>query len=185
MPATDPGIGVGVGGLFASLFNPNLAGDVARHITPNPNPLAQQGGPAAPGSVDSLGNPSPSGPPPGSNLAPAAVTQPDPVNASYAADLMKYQRQSALADDLNRNIQGMAAGFGTAQQQASKTAALSAKAAEWAAPSVTWPKFKRCRTRPIQDNEHARFMSNAAVFAQTLSQSLRPARLGPRSHGRL
>ena len=74
--------GVGVGGLFANLFNPGLDDRLAQHITPNPNPLAQQGGPAAPGTVDSLGNPSPSGPPPGSNLAPAAVTQPDPVNAA-------------------------------------------------------------------------------------------------------
>ena len=144
MPA-DPGIGTGVGGFFASLFNPNLAGDVARHITPNPSPLAQQGGPAAPGSVDSLGNPSQPAPSPGLNLAPPAVTQPDPINASYAADLMRYQRQSALADDLNRNIQGMAAGFGTAQQQASKTKQAPRRGR----------RSRRFARRPRQDSRHA------------------------------
>ena len=37
--------GVGVGGLFANLFNPGLDDRLAQHVTPNPNPLAQQGGP--------------------------------------------------------------------------------------------------------------------------------------------
>ena len=163
----DPGIGAGTGGFFASLFNPGLATRVAQHITPNPNPLAQQGGPAAPGSVDSLGNPSPSGPPPASNLAPAAVTQPDPVNASYAADLMRYDRMNKLSDDLNRNLQGVAAGFGTAQQQASKTAALGQGGGVGDSLGAL-AKIQGMQDQTIQDNEHARFMSNAAVFAQSL-----------------
>ncbi len=167
MPA-DPGIGTGVGGFFASLMNPGLAGSVAQHITPNPNPLAQQGGPPGPKAVDSLGNPVPTQQP---NLAPAAVTQPDPVNASYAADLMKYQRQSALAEDLNRNIQGVAAGFGTAQQQASKTAALGQGGGVGNALG-SLAGIQDMQDKTISDNEHARFMGNAAIFAQTLSQSL-------------
>ena len=65
----DPGIGVGAGGMIASLFNPGLASNVAQHITPNPNPLAQQGQPGD-GTVDSLGNPT------RPNLAQPAVTQP-------------------------------------------------------------------------------------------------------------
>ena len=167
----DPGIGTGTGGFFASLFNPGLATRVAQHITPNPNPLAQQGGPAAPGSVDSLGNPSPSGPPPASNLAPAAVTQPDPVNASYAADLMRYDRMNKLSDDLNRNIQGVAAGFGTAQQQASKTAALGQGGGVGDSLGAL-AKIQGMQDTTVSDNEHARFMASAATFAQTLSQSL-------------
>ena len=168
----DPGIGTGVGGLFASLFNPGLATRVAQHITPNPNPLAQQGGPAAPGSVDSLGNPSPSGPPPGSNLAPAAVTQPDPVNAnSYAADMMRYDRMNRLSDNLNRDLQGVAAGFGTAQQQASKQAALGQGGGVGDSLGAL-AKIQGMQDTTVADNEHARFMANAAHFAQTLSQSL-------------
>ena len=42
----------GAGGFLSSLFFPGLDDRLAQHITPNPNPLAQQGGPAAPGSVD-------------------------------------------------------------------------------------------------------------------------------------
>ena len=164
--------GVGVGGLFANLFNPGLDDRLAQHITPNPNPLAQQGGPAAPGSVDSLGNPSPPRPPPGSNLAPAAVTQPDPVNASYAADLLKAHRMDALSADLNQNLQGVAAGFGTAQQQASKQAALRAGGGGVGDSLAALKDIQGMQDTTITDNEHARFMANAHIFAQTLSQSL-------------
>ena len=76
----DPGIGIGAGGMIASLFNPGLASSVAQHITPNPNPLAQQGQPGD-GTVDSLGNPTKP------NLAQPAVTQPDPANAANVAKL--------------------------------------------------------------------------------------------------
>ena len=179
MPVTDPGIGTGVGGFFTSLLNPGLATRVAQHLTPNPSPLAQQGGPAAPGSVDSVGNPVP---PPGSNLPPSAATQPDPVNApnvaklsqpdpSYVADFMRYNRMNQLSDDLNRNIQGVAAGFGTAQQQASKTAALGQGGGVGDSLGAL-AKIQGMQDQTIQDNEHARFMGSAATFAQTLSQSL-------------
>ena len=179
MPVTDPGIGTGVGGFFASLMNPGLATRVAQHMTPNPSPLAQQGGPAAPGAVDGQGNPVP---PPGSNLPPSAATQPDPVNApnvaklsqpdpSYVADTMRYNRMNQLSDDLNRNIQGIAAGFGTAQQQASKTAALGQGGGVGDSLGAL-AKIQGMQDQTIQDNEHARFMGNAAIFAQTLSQQL-------------
>ena len=167
----DPGIGVGVGGLIASAMNPGLATSVAQHITPNPNPLAQQGQPGAPGSVDSLGNPVGGQPPPGANLAPAAVTQADPINASYAADLMKYNRMEALSSDLNRNIQGVAAGFGTAQQQHDKQAALGAGGGVGDGLGSLM-NIQKMQDQTIQDNQQARFMANASVFAQTLSQSL-------------
>ena len=180
MPVTDPGIGTGVGGFFASLMNPGLATRVAQHLTPNPNPLAQQGGPAVPGAVDSVGNPVP---PPGSNLPPSAATQADPVNApnvarlsqpdpSYVADTMRYNRMNQLSDDLNRNIQGAAAGFGTAQQQASKTAALGTGAGGVGDSLGSLAGIQKMQDQTIQDNEHARFMGNAAIFAQTLSTSL-------------
>ena len=134
----DPGIGTGVGGMVASLFNPNLAGDVARSITPNPNPLAQQGQPGQPGTVDSLGNPIPK-----PNLAQPAVTQPDPANAAnvakltdptYAENMMRYARMNQLSADLNHSIQGVAAGFGTARSSRpsrTRCAATAPSAAAW------------------------------------------------------
>jgi hypothetical protein len=104
-------------------------------------------------------------------LAPAAVTQPDPVNASYAADLMRYDRMNKLSDDLNRNIQGVAAGFGTAQQQASKQAALGQGGGVGDSLGAL-AKIQGMQDTTVSDNEHARFMASAATFAQTLSQSL-------------
>ena len=176
----DPGIGTGVGGFFTSLLNPGLATRVAQHLTPNPSPLAQQGGPAVPGAVDGQGNPMPS---PGSNLPPSAATQADPVNApnvaklsqpdpSYVADFMRYNRMNALSDDLNRNLEGVAAGFGTAQQQASKQAALGAGGGGVGDSLGALAKIQAMQDQTVQDNQKARFMGNAAVFAQTLSTQL-------------
>ena len=164
--------GVGVGGLFSNLFNPGLDDRLAQHIMPNPNPLAQQGGPPNPKGVDSLGNPVPIQQPNVSNLAPAAVTQPDPVNSSYAADLLKAHRQDALSADLNRNLEGMAAGFGTAAQQQSKQNALARGGGGVGDSLAALKDIQGMQDQTIADNEHARFMGNAAVFAQTLSQSL-------------
>ena len=103
--------GVGVGGLFSNLFNPGLDDRLAQHVTPNPNPLAQQGGPVDPKAVDSLGNPVPAQQPNVGNLAPAAVTQPDPVNSSYAADLLKAHRQDAAVGGLQPEHRGRGGGF--------------------------------------------------------------------------
>ena len=175
--------GVGVGGLFSNLFNPGLDDRLAQHVTPNPNPLAQQGQGAQPGTVDSLGNPSQPAPPPGSNLAPAAVTQGDPITAAnmaaltqpsnaYAADLLKAHRLDALSADLNRNFETIAAGFGTAQQQASKQQALARGGGGVGDSLAALKDIQGMQDQTIQDNEHARFMGSAATFAQTLSQSL-------------
>ena len=159
--------GVGVGGLISNMLNPGLDQQLARAITPNPNPLAQ-GQPGAP-TVDQLGNPSQS--PQVANLAPAAVTQPDPINSSYAELLLKAHRNDQLSNDLNKNLAGVAAGFGTAQQQASKTAALQGMGG----PDDTLgalAKIQGMQDVTREDNEHARFMGSAATFAQTLSQAL-------------
>jgi hypothetical protein len=168
----DPGIGVGPGGLIASLLNPGLATRVAQHITPNPNPLAQQGQGPQPGAVDSLGNPVGGQPPPGANLAPPAVTQPDPINSAYAADLMRYQRVQANSDSLNYYLQGIASDFGTAEQQRAKKAALGAAPGTVGGGLGDLMNIQKMQDQTIQDNEHARFMANAQVFAQTLSTSL-------------
>ena len=160
--------GVGVGGLFANLFNPGLDDRLAQHVTPNPNPLAQQGGPVNPKAVDSLGNPVPTQQPNVGNLAPAAVTQPDPVNASYAADLLKAHRMDQLSADFNRNLEGMAAGFGTAQQQQSKQNALARSGGGVGDSLAALKDIQGMQDQTIADNEKARFMGNAAIFAKTI-----------------
>ena len=172
----------GAGGFLSGLLFPGLDDRLAQHITPNPNPLAQQGQPAKPGQVDQLGNPVLSGPPPGSNLAPAAVTQPDPANAAnvaaltqpsnaYARDALAATRRDAMGAGLNQGFGEIAAGFGTAQQQQSKQAAL-ARGGGVGDSLGDLAKIQGMQDTTITDNEHARFMANAHIFAQTLSQSL-------------
>ena len=161
----------GAGGFLGQLLNPGLDDRLATHLTPNPNPLFQQGQGAQPGTVDSLGNPSPSAPPPGSNMAPPASTQPDPVNNSYIADLLAAQRRDANAATFNQGLDQMAASFGTAQQQASKQAKLQNDGTVGGGLGDL-AKMQAMQDQTITDNEHARFMGNAATFAQTLSQQL-------------
>ena len=179
----DPGIGTGAGGMIASLFNPGLATSVAQHITPNPNPLAQQGQPGG-GTVDSLGNPTQP------NLAQPAVTQPDPANASnvakltdlfYAVDMMRYQRMNELSNSFNRSIQGVAAGFGTAQQQASKQAALRGGDGTVGGGLPDLAGIQKMQEQTIEDNERARFMGNASCLCSSPVASPWSTGIGPGS----
>jgi hypothetical protein len=101
---------VGLGGLITE----GLGGDLNQQLA---NALAGQGAPN-PGAA-----PSPAAAAPGQ--AQAQTYAPDPQNANTIALLLKVHQQDAISNDLNRNIQGIAAGFGTAQQQASKQAALA------------------------------------------------------------
>ena len=123
-----------------------------------------------PKAVDSLGNPVPTQQP---SLAPAAVTQPDPVNSSYARDLLAASRRDANAQTFNEGMDQMAASFGTAQQQQSKQAALRASGGGGVGGSLAdLAQIQKMQDATISDNEHARFMASAAQFAQTLSASL-------------
>ena len=161
----------GVGGLIGQLFNPGLDDRLATHLTPNPNPLFQQGQGAQPGTVDSLGNASPPAPSPGSNMAPAASTQPDPVNNSYIADLLAASRRDANAQTFNEGLDQMAASFGTAQQQASKQAALR-QGGGVGSSLADLKTIQGMQDQTIQDNEHARYMGNAAILAKSLGLSV-------------
>jgi hypothetical protein len=158
--------GVGIGGLVSNLMNPGLDDTIAKQITPNPSPLAQQGqgqpsGQGAGATADQTGNP----------FAKAQVTQQDPVVASLAENLVRAQRQSMFAADLNRNIAGVAAGFGTAQQQASKQAALNGMPGA-ADEMGMWKDIQGIQQTQTDQNEHARFMGSMAVFAKSLSTAL-------------
>lgn len=161
----------GIGGLIANAWFPGLNDSLARQLTPNPNPLAQQTGPVDPKAVDSTGNPVPAQrPDPASNLAPAAVTQPDPVNASYIGNLLKAQQRDTMAQGINSGLDSIAAGFGTAQQQASKQAAI--RAGGGVGSSLTdLMNMQGMQDQTIKDNEHARFMGNAKIFGDIIGKS--------------
>ena len=185
MPVTDPGIGTGVGaGFFTSLLNPGLATRVAQHLTPNPSPLAQQGVHSRAGGCRwPRCNPVPS---PGSNLAPSAATQPDPVNAPQrseavaagsvlcVADFTRYNRMNQLSlDDLQPQHPGRGRGIRDRAATSLQAGGPSARAAaSGIASAKRWPKSREMQDQTIHDNEHACFMGNAAVFAQSMSQQL-------------
>ena len=85
--------------------------------------------------------------------------------------MMRYQRMNELSNSFNHSLQGIAAGFGTAQQQASKQAALRGDGTVGGGLGDL-AGIQEMQDQTIKDNEHARFMGNAQVFADSLSQAL-------------
>ena len=146
--------GAGLGGLISNLINPGLDDQIGAAITPNPNPLAQQGQPPATSGSPTLPN--------------AAATKMDPYVGNLAAMLLKRQHQAELAADLNNNIAGMAAGFGTAQQQASKQAALGGRGGGIGGGIGDVGDIMKIQQGVTDQNEHARFMANMDVLAKIL-----------------
>ena len=93
------------------------------------------------------------------------------LKPSLAENLAKEQRQADLSADLNRNLAGVAAGFGTAQQQASKQAALSGMPGSSDQVGM-WQKIQEAQQTQTAQDEHARFMGNAGVFAQIIGKPI-------------
>ena len=164
------GLALASEGSSQARMNPGLAGSVAQHITPNLNPLAQQGGPPGPKDVDSLGNPVPTQQP---NLAscsghPARSGQ---LVLCRGPDALRPHEQAVRRPQPQHpgRVRGIR---GTAQQQASKTAALGAGGSVGDLLG-SLAGIQKMQDQTVADNEHARFMGSAATFAQTLpSQSL-------------
>ena len=155
----------GVGGLVGNLFNPGLNDQLAQSLTPNANPLADQaskGNPAtgAPGSPQQ----------PQPNLPNPAVAGQDPVTGNLIAQLLRKQQLEANEQSLNEGLQGMAAGFGTAQQQHDKQAALghSNGAGGGAGGLGGIGDMLNIQQAVTDQNEHARFMAGAGTLAQVL-----------------
>ena len=94
------------------------------------------------------------------------------VNNSYIADLRRRMLDVNACQTFNEGLDQMAASFGTAQQQASKQNALRHGGGGVGDSLAALKDIQGMQDTTITDNEHARFMANAATFAQTLSQSL-------------
>ena len=152
----------GVGDLISSLANPNANADLAQAITPNPNPLAQQG--QQPPAAATAGSPT---------MPNAATTKQDPYVGNLALMLIQNQQRARAAEGINQGMDRMAASFGTAQQQASKMAALHGGGGGGAAnPIGDVGDVMKIQQEVTNQNEHARFQANAAVFAKTLGLPL-------------
>jgi hypothetical protein len=110
---------VGVGGLIAGLINPNMNDKIAAAITPQ---LPGGAPPPAGGALPGQGGAPAAAP----AAAPAPGYAPDPVvMQNNAKTLLQAQQMEDLAADFNYNMRVISSGFGTAQQQASKMAALN------------------------------------------------------------
>jgi hypothetical protein len=148
---------VGFGGLVTEALsggdlNQQLANALAGpNPTPNPN--------APPGAAP------PTAPAPGQT--PAQSYAPDPQNANTIALLLKVHQQDAISNDLNRNIAGIAAGFGTAQQQHDKQEALNHMG-----PGddrlAALQNIEQITGEQTKQNEHARFMAGADLLGQQI-----------------
>ncbi len=111
----------GMGNMIADLIGGNPTHDLAQRLdaAQNPNPLQQQqpgqGAPPVPGQGAQQ-----------ARQAPAAATQPDPTTQSLTEALLRVHQRDQAVQGFNEGLEGMAASFGTAQQQASKRAAMAA-----------------------------------------------------------
>ena len=154
--------GSGVGGMLANLFNPGLDQQVAASITPNPSPLAQQDQQKVPPVPGAPSNPAP-------GQAPPQVTQPDPTLAQTNQLLMRAYQVQQAADSFNHGLQGMAASVGTAQQQASKMAALGGAQGGGGQGYLDMvAKMQGIDQQQTAQTEHAQFLANVGVLANSL-----------------
>ena len=173
--------GVGAGGLIAGLMNPGMDEKLARSI----NPLNQVGSPQGPqGSPPGAAAPPGGQPPQQPQQAPAAVTAPDPYVASAGELLLKAQRVSDNANAFNQGLSGMAASFGTAQQQHDKMAALG----NGANPQDLIGQYGgalKDQNELTKQQEHARFMGMVDVYAQTHGISREEAQMRMNNEGML
>jgi hypothetical protein len=141
---------VGLGGLITE----GLGGDLNQQMA---NALAGQGAPPNPAP----GGPSPGAPAPGQTPSPTYA--PDPQNANTIALLLKVHQQDAISNDLNRNIAGIAAGFGTAQQQHDKQAAIAGMPGDDRLAALG--QIEKVTGEQTEQNNAARFQAGAAGMA--------------------
>ena len=144
-----------IGDMVSQLMNPNADANLAAAITPNPNPLAQQGQPP----------PATSGSP---TLPNAAVNKQDPVSANLAYLLLDRQRKARAAEGLEQGLGEISAGFGTAQQQQSKQAQLHGGGGAGGGGIGDVSDIMGIQKAVTDQNEHARFMANMNVLAKVL-----------------
>ena len=171
----DPGIGVGAGGMIASLFNPGLASNVAQHITPNPILWPSK---ASQGTGRSTAWETPPGPilpsqrspspilrtPPTSPSSPIRPIRPTPRNDALSAHERAIEQLQPQPPGHRRGVRHCAAAGGQAECAARRRRQSRRRPG-------------RSRRHPgdagqtIEDNRNARFMGNAAIFAQIIVAS--------------
>jgi hypothetical protein len=151
---------VGIGGLITEGFGGNLNPQVAQLLahqgySPNPNP-----DPAAQGASSAM-TPAP-------GQTPSQSYAPDPQNAKAIELLLRVHQQDALSSDLNQHLAGMAASFGTAQQQADKQAAVRGMGGIQDDRLAALKEIGGIQKQQTDINEHAQFLAGADLLGQQM-----------------
>ena len=164
-------MGVGIGGLITNLMQGDPSQQIGQALAgPNPNPQ-----PPAAGVPSPTGAPGPAGAPPGVNpspsappLPPAQAYAPDPANASTIALLLKVHQQDLASNDINRNIQLMSSGFGTAQQQHDKMALVNSAGEGGGDTLQALGQITKLQGEQMELQQKQRFQASADLLAQTV-----------------
>jgi hypothetical protein len=172
-------MGVGIGGLITGLMQGDPNQQIANALAgPNPNPQAAVGGApspsGAPGQAPSA--PGASVPPNQPNMAPAPGYAPDPANASTIALLLRAHQQDLTSADINRNVQLMASGFGTAQQQHDKMALVNSAGAGGGDTLGALGEITKLQGEQMDLQNKQRFQASADLLGQTFG--LKPGQGG-------
>jgi hypothetical protein len=171
--------GVGIGGLLSDVIgggdqNAQLARLISgQGLNPAPNPNPAPGSPSgAPGGASAApgGGQSPAtAPAPGQ--APPATYAPDPQNSAVVEALLKVHQQDLAASGLNRSLAGMAAAFGTAQQQKSKMENLDAMSGPQDDTLGALKSIMGIQGEAFKQDQAKKFAAGAAGYAKMLGIS--------------
>lgn len=169
-------MGVGIGGMITGLMGGDPTQQIAAALAgPNPNPMA--------GAQSPTGAPGPAGAPPGVNappqapqLPPAQAYAPDPANASVIAQLLKVHQNDLISNDINRNIQLMSSGFGTAQQQHDKMALVNGAGQGGGDTLNALGEIQKLQSGQLELENKQRFQASADLLGQTFG--LKPGQGG-------
>ncbi len=150
---------VGVGGLITDLMMGNPSAKLGAALAPpNPSPTG------APGPASAAPGVNPSAQAPGQ--PPAQTYAPDPQNASTIDLLLKVHKQDVLSNSINQGLAGMAAGFGTAQQQHDKLEAMKGITGDDTLAALG--QAQKITDTAQQQAEHNKFMAGADLMGQTI-----------------
>lgn len=154
-------MGVGIGGMLTQLLQGDPTAQLAQSLA-GPNPNAPPPGGAQPAA----GGPPGAAPP--QQLAPAQAYAPDPANASTIAMLLKVHQQDMASNDINRNVQMISSGFGTAQQQHDKSALINSAGQGGGDTLGALGEIQKIQQGQMDLSNQQRFQASADLLGETV-----------------
>jgi hypothetical protein len=146
--------------MVADLIGGDPTAQLAKQLAPGPGPAAgaPQPAPGAPG-------PAAGAPPP--NQAPSATTQPDPQTQNLTEALLRVHQRDQAIQGFNEGLEGIAASFGTAGQQAAKRAAIGRDQGQGDTLQAI-RETQQITGEQTKQSEHARAGAGAELYGTTV-----------------